>query len=1215
MYKALIPWLPRYLALGGLGLLSLPVLAAIPEKSEYFSWPQAESTQQNIYVVELKAATATAISGVTANRQAELQQQQEDLLQQLYERFAEVELHSRNTLLGNSITLSLTAAQAFEVGQMAGVKRINLASDALPLSVASSWSQEPQPGVTALTTMVDTSVGKGVKIALISTGVDYTHASLGGPGTPEAYQKAWQYAGVPFDGFPTKVITKGWDFYSERDRSSAYADMNPIDSALDSNGQYGGRGTALASIIHQLAPGAELWVGKVYRASRFGGALRLGAPNTDHMRDALEWALDPNRDGDISDRADIIVLDVAGFGPGFYSEQDVWTDAYAAMAQNIQKAAALGALVLVPQGVAERSSSYMTPIQAVAPAALAVGLAQQSADTATLPAVLANSLHGPVRGDVNAIKPDLVGLYQPQQVALVGTGIGVGVSNHHSFTLARTAAMAAALKSARPTLNGLELKALLMNTANNQLSAADGEQLAEISWIGAGLEDATAATASPAVAWELASGLPSLHLGNPEVLPGKHFEIRRELYIRNLSDKPLTYTLSAHSRAGGPDTSALSWQLPSEVTIPAKRAVTVPVILTIDGSFLPKWPLITAADYNQAQWRASEMDGYLTLNAGDDTPALQLPWLVRPRPAADIQRHFNTYRERFPSFSGEAPPFPLGESLFDGNYFARELAFENTSAHAMTFTALPLVARNAVPYYRTVGAKGAMVLQNLASAVVADSRCEAGQKLTLAVTFFNPRALPFRSYFDTELNGSLDMFIVRNEILTDYPDMSVQDLSRLLADKDMVLEAFVDLNEHGGPVAYYRDLNIAIDPSNPAASLKTTKLPVRFATDSRNLMVDYCLEELVRDDLTLADLNQNLGYLVKTERDALPSSTQDPLIAFNPVNMGQIGIRYVYDWFGNVIEEIDNQANYVALSKEGGSTPLSGYSNEITLAPGDRATLTVVADGYCEAPGRWQCGRGFILLADEADFHIWSTMTQGNDHGFVAAPRQGQQFSVMDNAEPGQLVGVIQLDSDAFFNQASSLHAEDYALHLVSPLPDNALRVTRKGEILVDDASVLNADGISSYHLKVFGQLDKSEIFKSPTVEVLVKVNSSNISPPVLSNPASAKLSGTAGASLNFDLSALFDDAEDDTLSFSATALPQGLTLETSSGKLSGRIATAGNYEFVVNVSDGRHQVAFAFSLNLTAAPSGGGSSGGAFGSGMLLMLLVALRRRFAHRI
>lgn len=1209
MHKALFPWLPRYLALGGLGLLSLPALATpVPANSGSLTRPQAESAEPNLYVVQLSAAPAVENGSVNPNTQAGLQQQQEDLLQQLYVRFAGVELHSRSKLLGNSITVKLTAAQAQEVSRMEGVKQISLASAALPLPAPLSLAVQ-QHRVVASVSAADANVGKGVKIALISSGVDYTHASLGGPGTPEAYQKAWQYAGVPFDGFPTNVVTKGWDFFSEREPQMIVADINPIDSALDSSNSSGGRGTALASIIHQLAPGAELWAGKIYRASRVGSSVYPLGPNTDQVKDALEWALDPNRDGDASDRADIIVLDLAGFGPGFYSEQDIWTDTYVAMAQNIQKAASLGSLVLVPQGVAEHQSSYMTPIQALAPAALAVGVAQAGLE---LPEVAANSLHGPVRGDVNAIKPDLVGLYQEQQIALVGTGSGEGMASDNVFALARTAASAAALKSARPALNSLELKALLMNTANNQISAADSEKLAEISWIGAGLEDATAAAASPAVAWELASGLPSLHLGNPEVLPGKHIEIRRELYIRNLSEQPLAYSLSAHSREDGPDASALSWQLPSEVTVPAKRAVTVPVTLIIDGSLLPKWPLKNAVDYNHAQWRASEMDGYLTLSAGENIPAIQLPWLVRPRPAADIQVHFDTYREVLPSFTTEGPDFPLGEALFPNNYFSREQEFENTSAHEMTFTVLPVVARNVQPRDSTVGAKGGMILQNLASAVVADGRCEAGQKLTVAVTLFNPRALPFRSYFDKTLNGSLDMYIVRNEILTDYPDLSVQELFSFIEDKDLVLESFVSLDEAGVPVNYYHDLNIPINPADPAASLKTSKLPVRFATDSRNLMVDYCLEELLRDDLTLADLNKNLGYLVETERDAMPASNREPFIAFNPVNMGPIEIHYEYDWFGNLIEVISNQANYVALSEKGGSTPVAGYANEITLVPGERATLTGVMDGFCAYAG--QCGKGFVLLAEAADYHIWSALTLGNDHAFVASPRRGQQFNVVDNAESGQLVGVIQLESNAFFNMAGGEAAPGYEVQLVSPLPDNALRITKKGEILVDDASVLNADGISTYHLKVFGQIDGSEILISPTVEVLVKVSSSNISAPQLNNPASAKLTGTAGASLNFDLSALFDDADDDTLSFSATALPQGLTLDISSGKLSGRIATAGDYEFVVNVSDGRHQVAFAFSLNLKAAPSGG-SSGGAFGTGMLLMLLVALRRRFTHRI
>lgn len=1214
MHKAFTSWLPRSLALGGLSVLAIPCLASgIADNDTHFSRPQAEVGAQQLYIIELDGAPALQKAGVNPNDLAGLKQQQQQLLEQLYIHFSQSEVQAKSQLLGNSVRVLLTAEQALKASSFAGVKRIRLAAVGLALPEPAALTVE-QPfkadskSQQAMTKAAVSAVGEGVKIALISSGVDYTHASLGGAGTAEAYQQAWQYAGVPFDGFPTAVVTKGWDFFSEREPQRIVADINPLDSALDSSNTTGGRGTALASIIHRLAPGAELWAGKIYRASRIGNSVVPLVPNTEQLRDALEWAIDPNRDGDTGDSADIIVLDLAGFGPGFYSEQDVWTDTFAAMAQNIQKAASLGALVLVPQGVGEHNSSYMTPIQAIAPAALAVGVAEETEATVAVSAI---SLHGPVRGDIDAIKPDLVGMYQQQRVALVGTGNGEGLVTDNVFALAETAASAAAIKSARPSLSGVELKALLVNTADNQVKAADSELPAAISWIGAGLQDTAAAIDSPAVAWELASGLPSLHLGTPEVQRGKTVDITRELYIRNLTDTALTYSITARSREGGPDAAALSWHLPAEVSIPARRAVTVPVTLSIDGSLLPAWPIKDATDYNLQQWRATEMDGYLTLTAGDDKPAISLPWLVKPRAAVDIQAHFDTYREQLSYLNIGGPGFPLGESLFNDNYFGREQEFENNSAHDVTFTVLPVVARNILPREATVGAKGGMILQNLVSAVTTDNRCDVGQKLTVGVTMFNPRALPFRSYFDTALNGSVDMFIVRNEVLTDYADMSVQDIFSLISDKDLVLEAFVSLDEAGVPVAYYHDLNIPINPANPSASLKASKLPVRFATDSRNLLADYCLEEILRDDLTLADLNKNLGYMLRTERDAMPASNRDPFIVFNPVNMGAIETRYEYDWFGNLIEVISNQANFVALSAKGGSTPLTGYSNELTLAPGERATLSAVMDDFCIYAGH--CGKGFVLMADDADFSLWSAVTLGNDYSFVASPRQGQEFSVSENAESGQLVGVIQLESNAFFNIAGGEAAPGYELQLVTPLTDNALRITKKGEIFVDDVLALSADGVSTYHLKVFGQIDQSDIFISPTVEVLVKVVSVNVSAPKLKTPASAQLTGVAGTAISFNLAERFEDSDSDSLTFAATGLPEGLAL-SETGILSGRIQNAQGYQFDVTVSDGRHQAEFPFSLQLNAAPSTG-SSGGTAGFTMLLALMLVLRRRCTQRI
>ncbi len=60
--------------------------------------------------------------------------------------------------------------------------------------------------------------GKGVKIAVLDTGIDYTHAGFGGPGTLEAYKKAQSSTALPskdsglYD--PDKFIG-GWDLVGD----------------------------------------------------------------------------------------------------------------------------------------------------------------------------------------------------------------------------------------------------------------------------------------------------------------------------------------------------------------------------------------------------------------------------------------------------------------------------------------------------------------------------------------------------------------------------------------------------------------------------------------------------------------------------------------------------------------------------------------------------------------------------------------------------------------------------------------------------------------------------------------------------------------------------------------------------------------------------------------------------------------------------------------
>ena len=187
--------------------------------------------------------------------------------------------------------------------------------------------------------------GAGVRIGVIDTGLDYTHADFGGPGTPEAYAQAYGEDGsgpVP-DGLfdPTKFIG-GYDFagpFYDADPATTLPgatpvptpDENPIDATyLSPNSGHGTHVSGTAAGYGVLpdgttfrgdysglsdvsdwqvgpgsAPGAQIFALKVF--GDVGGSSDLTSL-------ALDRAADPNGDGDLSDRLDVVNLSLGGDG-------------------------------------------------------------------------------------------------------------------------------------------------------------------------------------------------------------------------------------------------------------------------------------------------------------------------------------------------------------------------------------------------------------------------------------------------------------------------------------------------------------------------------------------------------------------------------------------------------------------------------------------------------------------------------------------------------------------------------------------------------------------------------------------------------------------------------------------------------------------------------------------------------------------------------------
>jgi hypothetical protein len=159
--------------------------------------------------------------------------------------------------------------------------------------------------------------GTGVKVAVLDSGIDYTHAAFGGPGTLEAYELAYGIAitdtrNTTRDGlFPTAKVVEGIDFVGEAWPNGPLAiDEDPID--------FEGHGTHVGDIIGGaggVAPGVDLYAVKVCSAvssSCSGVALIQG----------MDYVVDPNGDDDTSDRMDIVNMSL-GSSYGMVFDDDL----------------------------------------------------------------------------------------------------------------------------------------------------------------------------------------------------------------------------------------------------------------------------------------------------------------------------------------------------------------------------------------------------------------------------------------------------------------------------------------------------------------------------------------------------------------------------------------------------------------------------------------------------------------------------------------------------------------------------------------------------------------------------------------------------------------------------------------------------------------------------------------------------------------------------
>jgi len=304
------------------------------------------------------------------------------------------------------------------------------------------------------------------------------------------------------------------------------------------------------------------------------------------------------------------------------------------------------------------SQSNSTAIKA-AIAGGAIGTLDPANQVPLVGQMVGSSSRGPQHESTTRIKPE-IGAPGASVSAIAGTGTEEGpfggtsgaspmVTGSAALVLQATGG-AQANPQGRPPGNAfglgltpLEVKALLMNNAETNITTEFSPDLAPITRIGGGEVRVDRAVKAPVAAWD--ADVPTAALGFGFVDVDSTVTFEKTVRIRNYAGgAPRNYAVTPTFRF--PDDAAngaVTVSAPSNVTVlPGRgRDTTFKVTMTIDGSKLPgNFMNSGSLGADPIALNSNEYDGYLVLTHGSHT--LNIPWHVLPRKAAEVEPSTDT---------------------------------------------------------------------------------------------------------------------------------------------------------------------------------------------------------------------------------------------------------------------------------------------------------------------------------------------------------------------------------------------------------------------------------------------------------------------------------------------------------------------------------------------------------------------------------------------
>jgi len=280
-----------------------------------------------------------------------LQNEQDDLLADILALDPNARVMGQVQLVMNAVFVEVDAGV---LGTLAGDPRIQRIT---PVANYELDLSETVPYIGASDVQGMGYDGTGVRVAVLDSGIDYYHAGLGGDGNPADYA-ADDPTIIEPGTFPTAKVVGGYDFVGSVWPGGPEAfDPDPLD-----DGPEAGHGTHVGHIIGGVggvAPGADLYAVKVCSSvSTACSGLALIA--------GMEFAVDPDMDGDPSDAVDVVNMSLGSpYGQPFDDD----------LSAAVENATALGVLTVTSAGnSADKPYANGTP--SAAPTALSVAQTQ-----------------------------------------------------------------------------------------------------------------------------------------------------------------------------------------------------------------------------------------------------------------------------------------------------------------------------------------------------------------------------------------------------------------------------------------------------------------------------------------------------------------------------------------------------------------------------------------------------------------------------------------------------------------------------------------------------------------------------------------------------------------------------------------------------------------------------------------------------------------------